>query len=162
MKWTEEEVRLLHAGLREIPGRSKKAIQHKVSSLKSKSERDWFQFPMIRQKFKHFVSNKWAGRLPEDVVELWNKENARYQTDKNKVLVILREMNIDISDSEFDRIRQLREKENNIIQSKSDGQNLLEKIRIERINMMRERVEENKDIWTGKRFKTTPYATFFN
>ena len=126
------------------------AIQKQMCRLGLANKIKVFKFPKeIRQKFTNFLVANWEGKIPEDLVEVWNKENSRFPTNKRKVVSYLSRLKLKIPYGEVQRIKNLRRKLEKIHNSVDTSTNTLEKIRQERVIMMRKRVERCRDIWTG-------------
>jgi hypothetical protein len=126
------------------------AIQKQMCRLGLAKKIKAFKFPKeIRQRFANFLTDNWAGKIPEDLVEIWNKENAKFPTNKRKVVSYLSRLKLKIPYGEVQRIKNLRRKLDKIHNSVDTSTNTLEKIRQERVIMMRKRVERGRDIWTG-------------
>jgi hypothetical protein len=128
------------------------AIQKKLCRLgMAKKLKSFVKFPeVVRLKFKKFLIENWQGKTPEDLMILWNKENSLYQTNKGKVVSYLTKLKIKIPYSEVQKINNLRKKEKEIISlNKNSVKNLEEKIRLERIKLIKSRIEKGRDIWTG-------------
>lgn len=130
---------------------SQNAIQKKMCSLGLSKKIKIFKFPEhIKNKFIKFLKENWEGKTPEDLEILWNKENARFQTNRKKVIFYLTKLKIKIPYYEVQKINNLRKKEQKIAkENKDSAKSLEEKIRLERIRLMRDRIEKNKDLWTG-------------
>jgi hypothetical protein len=130
---------------------SQNAIQKKLCRLGLVKNIKIVKFPEeIRNKFKKFLLNNWKGKTPEDLAEIWNKENAKYQTNVMRVVSYLTKLNIKIPYGEVQRIKNLRRKEIELnLSNKASANDLLEKIRLERIKIMQERIKKNRDIFTG-------------
>lgn len=101
----------------------------------------------VNSRLKTFLANNWAGSTPEELAIVWNVENARHNVEEIEVREVLGSMGLLVSDQEIDRIRSLKRKELEIILSAKES--VMERIRAERIELMRIRLEEMKDIWTG-------------
>ena len=94
--------------------------------------------------------DNWKGNIPEDIAEKWNVENPRHPVNKAKVAKNLLRLGIKISCYEVQRISNLKRKESEMMASNTaNPSSLMEKIRAERVRLMRSRIERNKDIWTG-------------
>lgn len=130
---------------------SQNAIQKKLCRLGLVKKIQILKFPEdVRNKFKKFLLNNWKGKTPEDLAEVWNVENAKYQTNVLRVINYLTRLNIKIPYGEVQRIKNLRRKEIELNRSnKAAAADLLEKIRFERIKVMQERLKKNRDIFTG-------------
>jgi hypothetical protein len=101
----------------------------------------------IKSKFKMFLRNNWVGSTPEELAFAWNIQSFKYQADEMRVRNALNEMGVGISSNEIDRIRGLRASESEIMSSNNPM--VIEKIKAERVKLMRSRLEDRKDIWTG-------------
>jgi hypothetical protein len=135
-----------------LENRSIHSIQKKLCRLGlAKKMQSFVKFPMdVRARFKLFLINNWEGKIPDDLVELWNKENANHQTNKHRVVSYLMKLKIKIPYYEVYKIKTLRRKEKKLKEENKDTpKNLEEKIRMQRAELMRERFSKNKDIWTG-------------
>jgi len=131
---------------------STNAIQKKLCRLGlAKKIKTFIKFPeAIKLKFRKFLTDNWKGKTPEDLMILWNKENALYQTNKKRVVFYLTKLKIKISYGEVQKINNLRKKEKEIVSfNKDSAKNLEEKLRLERIKLIKSRMEKGKDIWTG-------------
>jgi hypothetical protein len=160
-KWKKEDIeRLVELSQKGFSARvihstgllsfSKNAIQKQMCRVGLAKKNKIFKFPhSIRQKFTNFLSEKWQGKIPEDLVWMWNKENSSYPTNKKKVISYLTKLNLKIPYGEVQRIKNMRKKIQKIQLSKDTSTNILEKIRLERVAVMRKRAEKNRDIWTG-------------
>lgn len=100
----------------------------------------------VNSKFRMFLANNWAGNTPEELAGSWNVQSA-HLVEEQDVRETLGLMGLLVSEREIERIRDLKRKELEIMLSGS--QSIMEKIRAERIELMRSRLEEMKDIWTG-------------
>jgi hypothetical protein len=127
------------------------AIQKKLCRLGMAKKLKIVRFPMdIQERFKSFLLSNWAGKTPKDLMLLWNKANAKFSVNNRRVISNLVKLKIKISNVEVKRINGLRKREQEIISKNvASSSDLLEKIRRERIKLMRIRLEGNKDIWTG-------------
>jgi len=132
-------------------GCTQNAIQKKICSLGLSKKITIRKFPEeIRNKFKKFLLENWKGKTPEDLAGIWNVENAKYQTNVMRVVSYLTKLNIKIPYGEVQRIKNLRRKEVELNKNnKASAADLLEKIRMERIKLMQERIKKNRDIFTG-------------
>ena len=87
------------------------AIQKQMCRLGLANKIKVFKFPKeIRQKFTNFLVANWEGKIPEDLVEVWNKENSRFPTNKRKVVSYLSRLKLKIPYGEVQRIKNLRRK----------------------------------------------------
>lgn len=134
-----------------IFGCSQNAIQKKLCRLGLVKKIKISKFPEeIRNKFKRFLLDNWRGKTPEDLADIWNVENAKYQTNVLRVVNYLTKLNIKIPYGEVQKIKNLRRKEQELnLSNKASAADLLERIRHERIKLMQDRVAKNRDIWTG-------------
>jgi hypothetical protein len=129
---------------------SKNAIQKKLQSLglTKKTEQKKFDKKNL-QKFKDFLIKNWQGKTPDELLDIWNKQN-QISISKNKILYHLSALKIKISYGEVSKIKNLRKKEE-IIKNKqhSSVKKMEEEIMTNRAKIMRERYLAGKDIWTG-------------
>lgn len=134
---------------------SQNAIQKQMCRMGLSKKLKVFKFPIeVKVKFEKFLQDHWEGKTPQDLEILWNKENARYPTNHRKVVAYLTRLNIKIPYYEVQKINNLRKKEQKIIAENKDSvKSLEEKIRLERIRLMRKRISKNKDLWTGIEIK---------
>lgn len=130
---------------------SRNAIQKKICRLGYAKKLKIFKFPKhIKHKFENFLLNNWQNKTPQDLCDIWNVENALYQTKKSRVVSYLHKLNIKIPYSEVQKINNLRKKEKILnLSNKNSIFNFDEKIKFERIKIMRTRIEKNRDLWTG-------------
>lgn len=130
---------------------SRNAIQKKMCRLGYAKKLKVSKFPEdIRKKLENFLLNNWQNKTPQDLCDLWNKENSFFQTKKSKVISYLYKLNIKIPYNEVQKINNLRKKEKILnLSNKSSISDFNEKIRYERIKIMRSRIERNRDLWTG-------------
>lgn len=161
-EWPIEHINLLHdlhnqgksargvLKLKILPY-SLNAIQKKLCRLGLAKKLKVVRLPMdVQERFKSFLLSNWAGKTPNDLMVLWNKANAKFPVNNRRVISNLVRLKIKISSVEVKRINGLRKREQEIISKNvASSGDLLEKIRRERIKLMRSRVEGNKDIWTG-------------
>ncbi len=157
-KWSEENLKTLRCLVEQgysakkisemgVWDQSRNSIQKMMCRLGIAKKNKVFKFPMeVKQKFKNFLLKNWEGKTPRDLMELWNRENSRFPSNKSKVVHYLTVLGIKISYGEVQKINVLRKKEELIRKS---GASVEQKIKMERIKMMQKRVKQNKDIWTG-------------
>ena len=127
---------------------SRNAIQKMMCRIGLAKRKKTFKFPMeVKEKFKSFLLKNWEGKTPEELLEIWNKENARFPSGKSKVVHYLTKLGVKISYGEVQRIKALRRKEERIASERTSS--AVDEIKRERIRMMRARAEKNRDIWTG-------------
>jgi hypothetical protein len=99
--------------------------------------------------FKKFLNENWQGKTPEDLMEIWNSKNL-FKASRSKLLYHLKAIGCKISCVEVARIKHLRKKEEEVKQQSHKSQKELdERVRLLRINLMRNRFFAGKDIWTG-------------
>ena len=73
------------------------AIQKQMCRLGLANKIKVFKFPKeMWQKFANFLVANWEGKIPEDLVEMWNKENAKFPTNKRKVISYLSSLKLKI------------------------------------------------------------------
>lgn len=138
-----------------LPHHTQTSIQKKLCrmGMVNKITKKIIKFPSdIKLKFNNFLLDNWKGKIPEELAEIWSKENSLYPVNSKRVARQLQVLNIKISSYEVIKIKTLRRKEKEII-AKSKGKESIhainEKIRIERVKLMVSRMEKNIDIWTG-------------
>lgn len=129
---------------------SEKEIEKMLSILILKKAKK-ISFPMeVAERFKSFIRQNWIGKTPEELLEVWNKSNAKFPATKKKITQCLNDMGFKISKEEVNNIKKLRVKEKKIMNNSAPTSNvMLEKLRMERVKLMRSRVENERDIWSG-------------
>lgn len=100
----------------------------------------------IKSKLKMFLGNNWVGNTPEELACAWNTQSV-YCVDEEEIRDVLGSMGLLVSELEIERITILKRKELEIMLSGSVS--IMEKIRAERVELIKSRLEEMKDIWTG-------------
>lgn len=126
------------------------AIQKQMCRLGLAKKNKVFKFPPeVREKFRNFLKEKWEGKVPDDLVEIWNRENAKHPTNRRKVISYLTKLGLKIPYGEVQRIKKLRTKVEEIARSGGPSGETLERIRMKRVEMMTKRIEKGRDIWTG-------------
>lgn len=160
-KWTDAEIEKLKEfrkrGLSArsifkmgLLNQSTNAIQKQMCRMGLAKRMKVFKFsPALKEKFKKFLAEKWEGKTPKNLVEMWNKENAGYPTNKRKVVYYLTRLGIKIPYGEVQRINSLRRKIEEIHNSFGSSAQTLERIRLARTAVMKKRAEKGRDIWTG-------------
>lgn len=126
---------------------SKNSIQKKLGYLNlttTQTKRTIFD-KETKEKFKNFLKNNWKNKSPEDLKNLWN-QNYRIKVNKQKVLYYLYQLNIKAPAKEIATINYLNRKEQELIGNTLKN---LEKFRTIRADIMKRRIEQNLDIWTG-------------
>jgi hypothetical protein len=127
---------------------SRNSIQKKMSNFGFSKKSNVKKFPpVLLMKFKSFLKENWQGNTPQELADSWNKQNS-FQVKKSNVAYHLSAMKIKISYGEVFRISNLRKKEEKIKQTQPP-KDALENVRLARAKMMRERLTQNRDIWTG-------------
>lgn len=130
---------------------SRTSMQKKLASLglskKIKFSED------LKIKFKNFLKENYFGKTPKELVDMWNKEN-EIKVNKRKVCRYLAAYNILLPVGETLKIKNLKNKEKEIIEkeainSSRKDTHLLEAIRKARVNFMIKRAEKNRNIWSG-------------
>jgi hypothetical protein len=102
-----------------------------------------------RAKFKIFLQENYVGKTPQDLADLWNQKNNK-KVNKGRAIYHLANLKIKVSYGEVQRINHQKKKEEIIKTSIHRNTKVMdENIRIVRMKMMRARVLQGKDIWTG-------------
>lgn len=161
-KEREERLKELHATglsarkideLGEFPGQTKMSIQKKLCrmGLAKKIGRKFPKLPYdANLRLKKFLQDNWAGKTSEELAEMWTRINFRYPVGDKKVSALLKELGIKISCYEAQKIKSIKKRESQIMTLKNlHSTTISEKIRAERIRLMRSRFEKRRDIWTG-------------
>lgn len=125
-------------------------IQHKLKRLGLVKGNEIKRFSKTtRANLKNFLLNNYQGKTPQELTDLWNQGNSEKVPYKN-ILAYLHMLNIKIPYYEVQKINNLRKKEKKLIEgSKSITETIKTAIRKERIKIMRSRIENNLDIWSG-------------
>lgn len=126
---------------------SPKGIQKQIIRMNLQKTRQYKFTRKELQKFHNFLQENWQQKTPTELVELWNQNNKKIV--KNKVVYHLRKLGIKIPKDESLRIGFLRKKEQKIHVSSKTTNESGSRIRSLRIELMRKRIEQNKDLWTG-------------
>jgi hypothetical protein len=135
-----------------LPQHSRNSIQKKMCYMGlSKREVKVILSKSELIKLKRFLQDNWQGKTPEDLVELWNyRLDIKQKINKNKVLYHLTNLKIKIPYYEVAKLNNLKKKENKIKKTTFKSAGLLdENIRLQRAEMMRNRLLSGKDMWTG-------------
>lgn len=132
---------------------SRNSIQKKMCflGLSKKAPKCEFLSKDNLEKFKKFLQENWIGKTPEDLVELWNKENI-IKTNYKKTLYHLYKLKIKIPYAEVSIINNLRKKEEEIANKQigdKTTKSMSDSIRFARAEVMRKRILKNRDIWSG-------------
>lgn len=130
---------------------SKNAIRKKINRMGLNKKYETIRLNgEVLDLFKKFLVDHWQQKTPRDLMQKWNKENASHIVNLKTIVYYLAVLNINIPYTEIQKIYELREKEKHLNISNKDSPNQLsERIRLERIKLMRERAEKRIDIWTG-------------
>jgi hypothetical protein len=129
---------------------SKNSIQKKICFLglaKKQNNAQYFS-KETREAFKKFLLDNWQGETPEDLRDLWNEKNS-IKVNRTKVIYHLGRLKIKIPYGEVARIKKLRKKEIHLKESILSPKDLTESLRFTRAEMMRKRISQNRDLWTG-------------
>jgi hypothetical protein len=134
-----------------IFSKSENAIQKKLCRLGLAKKIKIIKFnEETKLKIKKFLLENWQGKTPQDLLDMWNKQNHKTPASLNKIINYLNILKIKISCYEVQKINNLRKKEKKLnLENKESANKLLEKIKIERMQLMQERFLSGKDIWTG-------------
>lgn len=127
---------------------SVKGIQKQVLRMNLQKSRQYKFTVRELIKFRSFLEKNWEGRTPAELMEAWNTSNKK-QICKNKVVYHLRKLGVKIPKEESLRLGFLKKKEKNIYNSCKNTNESSNKIRSLRVELMKKRVEQNKDLWTG-------------
>ena len=130
------------------------AIQKKMCRLNlSEKMSSYKRFSKHSQLlFEKFLKKNWENKLPQELADQWNELNPKEKISSRRVIRYLSRLEIKVSAYEMGKIRRQKEKEEKIIKSSSDfnsAKKLNEKLRSNRVELMRKRFEQNKNIWTG-------------
>ena len=159
--WLKKEDKLLHKLVKKgksakdifllnVLPYSKNSIQKKICFLglaKKQAPAQYFS-KETRDSFKKFLLDNWQGKTPEDLMHLWNEKN-KIKVKKTKVVYHLTGLKIKIPYGEVARIKLLRKKENYLKESILSPKDLTESLRLTRADIMRKRISQNRDLWTG-------------
>ena len=159
--WLKKEDKLLHKLVKKgksakdifllnVLPYSKNSIQKKICFLglaKKQAPAQYFS-KETRDSFKKFLLDNWQGKTPEDLMHLWNEKN-KIKVKKTKVVYHLTRLKIKIPYGEVARIKLLRKKEDDLKDSILSPKDLTESLRLTRADIMRKRIAQNRDLWTG-------------
>ena len=159
--WLKKEDKLLHKLVKKgksakdifllnVLPYSKNSIQKKICFLglaKKQAPAQYFS-KETRDSFKKFLLDNWQGKTPEDLMHLWNEKN-KIKVKKTKVVYHLTGLKIKIPYGEVARIKLLRKKENYLKESILSPKDLTESLRLTRADILRKRISQNRDLWTG-------------
>ena len=129
---------------------SKNSIQKKICymGLAEKQAPAQYFSKETNYFFKKFLQENWEGKTPEDLSNLWNEKNS-IKVCKRKVIYYLTRLKIKIPYGEVAKINNLRKKEQKIKESLLSPKDLMESLRVNRAEIMRKRIAQNRDLWTG-------------
>lgn len=133
--------------------RSLNSIKKKIQwmNLSKKTPKTFFTKDQINE-FKKFLINNWVGKTPKELADLWNNTH-KFKIKKSKVLYYLNVLNIKISQREVVSINKIRKEDEKIKTMKFNNPKAMEeKLKFSRVELMKKRLEENKDIWSGLEF----------
>lgn len=154
-KWTPEHkkelVRLLEEGkstkeISQILPYTQRSIQKEIVRQRI-PHKTCVRFKEIEKLyFENFLREKWQQRTPKELVELWNIDQGRNgrTVNERKVVVYLKKLGLKIPRDEVLKIVLMKKLEKECLQSQD-----LTKIRLRRVRIMRQRMEQNRNIWTG-------------
>jgi hypothetical protein len=163
-KWTKKQEKILFGLVKQgktakeifnsglLPAHSKNSIQKKMCYVGLVNKR---KVPFVKLSkdevfiLQKFLLENYKGKTPDDLVSIWN-EKPYFKVNRSKVLYHLCILKIKIPYGEVAKINNLRKKEQSIINSPHRSQKELEEsIRLARVEFMRQRFSEGRDIWTG-------------
>jgi hypothetical protein len=102
-----------------------------------------------RSALDKFILENWEGRTSDELSRLWSSKSV-YPINNLQAVRVLKRLGLKISCSEMRKINEMKKKEQQIIASNKDSiKSLEEKIRANRIKLMKSRIDQNKDIFTG-------------
>jgi hypothetical protein len=126
---------------------SRNSIQKKICRIGlSKNSRNVVVFSKNDiSKLKKFLIQNWKEKTPEQLVEIWNSNNST-AVNKRKIIYHLNSLGLNYAEvNELNKIEKIIKEE---ISHKS-AKSMEEMIRSKRAEIMRKRMESNKDIWSG-------------
>lgn len=103
--------------------------------------------------FESFLKENWENKIPQELADQWNELYPKEKIGHRRVIRYLSKLNIKVSSYEMANIRRQKEKEKKIIESAGDfssTKKFNERIRADRVELMRKRFERKKNIWTGQ------------
>jgi hypothetical protein len=133
-----------------IFNKSRNSIQKKLGHLGLSKKAKINKFPEdILIEFKNFLKENWLGKTPQELTDLWNQKND-FKILKNKVIYHLTVMKIKIPYGEVAIINNLRKDEEKIKKiGANSAKQLDEKLRLNRAEIMRQRIAKKRDLWSG-------------
>lgn len=102
-----------------------------------------------RDEFRRFLQEKWEGKTPQELAELWNSLKPYSQVNKRRVISYLHALGIKIHYGEVCSMNALRRREDKIKSSGKSAVEVAELIRASRAIVMERRKRLGRDIWTG-------------
>lgn len=126
---------------------SKMSIQKKLGHLGLSKTKFTYDHKLCLTKF---LKENWQGKTPQQLVNLWNDQNI-IKVSRKKITKYLNRLNLRLPKGEGFRIGRLYQQEKLIKQRQNfpSSYKMNDKIRSLRVELMRKRMEENKNIWTG-------------
>jgi hypothetical protein len=115
--------------------------------------------------FESFLKENWQNKLPQELADQWNELHPKEKIGHRRVIRYLSKLDIKVSSYEMASIRRQKEKEKKIIESAGDFSSVKkfnERIRADRVELMRKRFERKKNIWTGKDMEGYELEAFKN
>jgi hypothetical protein len=98
---------------------------------------------------KKFLIKNWAGKTPDELMEMWNSRS-EHKVTRSMVVLRLNQLGLKVSISETRSMNSLRAKELEILSGNKDSVKVMEeRIRANRVKLMISRMGKNKDIFTG-------------
>ena len=160
--WKRKEVRVLKSLIKSgktakevfemnVLPYSKNSIQKKICSMGLSKKKVLIKKLSFVEKsmLKSFLLESWRGKTPDDLLEDWNSK-PYFKVNRSKILYYLSDLKIKIPYYEVAKINNQRKKEQTIKHKVHRTQKeLAEAIRLSRVDFMRQRLTQGKDIWTG-------------
>lgn len=156
-RWTQEhKIKLLslikegksQKEISKILPYSEQGIQKQILRMNLQKTRQ-FKFTSSEiKKFICFLEGNWQQKTPQELMDIWNENNVK-KIGKNKVVYHLRKLGIKIPKDEVLRMGFLKKKEKKLHQDSKTTNESNNRIKSLRIELMRKRIEQNKDLWTG-------------
>lgn len=107
----------------------------------------------IEFALEKFLINNWQNKTPEQLVNIWNEkftEKHNFIVNKKRIINYLKKLDLYLGFGEIKKINCLIKKEKQIKESiHKSSKEFNESIRKERIELMRKRYSQNKNIWSG-------------
>lgn len=127
---------------------SRRGIQKQIARMGLQEKRQYKFTKKELEKFTQFLKDNWEQKTPQELTEIWNKNNSK-KIGRNKVNYHLAKLKIKIPKRESLRMGFLKKKEKKIYENCKTTRESADKIKQLRVELMRKRIEENKDLWTG-------------